>query len=377
MTTGNVTLSATNKKLVKAVLILLLLVLLVVILRYAKGFLIPLTFAGLLSMLLLPITKWLEKRKVNKALSTLAAILVLVVIFAGLVALVGWQASDMAENANKIEQQLSSKYKQAQELISQKLGIPPDKQKQMMKEQQSAAPGKLASAVTGIVSGVGGVLANTLLVFVYIFLFIYFRGHIKRFIMRLVRNQDEDKTEDIIRKTQKITQKYLAGYGAMIVGLWIMYGIGFSIAGVKNPIFFAILCGVLEIVPFVGNLVGNGITIIVALVQGGGTSVVVGILISYAVVQFIQSYLLEPLVVGHEVNINPMFTIVGLIAAETVWGIAGMVLAIPLMGVSKIIFDHVEPLKPYGEFMGEEKKGDSGIKKTLKVAGKKIKGWFH
>ena len=71
----------------------------------------------------------------------------------------------------------------------------------------------------------------------------------------------------------------------------------------------------------------------------------VGILITYSVVQFVQSYILEPLVVGHQVNIKPMFTIVGLIAAETVWGIAGMVLAIPVMGVAKIVFDHVELLK--------------------------------
>jgi predicted PurR-regulated permease PerM len=125
----------------------------------------------------------------------------------------------------------------------------------------------------------------------------------------------------------------------------------------------------LEIVPFVGNLTGNAITILMALTQGGGMNMVIGILITYAIIQFFQSYILEPLVVGAEVNINPLSTIVVLVIGELVWGIAGMVLAIPLLGIVKIICDHVEPLKPYGFLIGGEKKKKRGITD-------KIKGWF-
>src|SRR5688500_20374019 len=96
----------------------------------------------------------------------------------------------------------------------------------------------------------------------------------------------------------------------MIVVLWIMYGIGFSVAGVKNELFFAILCGLLEIVPFVGNITGTALTIIASMATGGGSNVIIGILIVYGLVQFIQTYILEPLVVGEEISINPLFTII-------------------------------------------------------------------
>jgi predicted PurR-regulated permease PerM len=105
------------------------------------------------------------------------------------------------------------------------------------------------------------------------------------------------------------------------------------------------------------------------LAQGGSMNTVIGILIVYAVVQFIQSYILEPLVVGSEVSINPVFTIVGIIAGEFIWGIPGMVLAIPIMGIVKIVFDNVEPLKPYGYLMGQDKKDKPNW-------ADKIKGWF-
>ena len=176
-----------------------------------------------------------------------------------------------------------------------------------------------------------------------------------------------------MHQAQKVAQEYLGGLSLMIVSLWIMYGIGFSIAGVKNAIFFAIICGLLEIVPFVGNLTGTALTLAMSLVQGGDMGLVIGILITYGTVQFIQTYLLEPLVVGAEVNINPMATIVGLVAGELLWGIPGMILAIPLMGVGKIICDHIPALEPYSYLIGQEKKEGSGWKKKLKDFRQKAK----
>ena len=153
--------------------------------------------------------------------------------------------------------------------------------------------------------------------------------------------------------SRKVAQKYLSGLAMMIACLWVMYSIGFSIAGVENPIFFAILSGTLEIVPFVGNLVGSLLTAGFALAQGGGLSVALSVLIVYGTVQFLQTYLLEPLVVGRGVNINPLTTIVGLVLMEFLWGIPGMVLAIPLLGITKIVCDHIESLKPYADLIGD------------------------
>lgn len=361
-----------NQKLLKTAVILLILVLVGVILKFGKPFLAPLAFAALLSMLLLPLCEWFEKKGIGKAISTVLSILVLVTFIVALLSLLGWQAADLAKDATKIEQRAKEKYEQVQQFVSEKLGVPREKQQEMIKKQQQSSQGKLAGMAAGIAAGVGSFLTDTLIVLVYIFLLIYFRKHLRRFIIRIVPAENEDNANEILNKSQKVTQKYLTGFSLMIVGLWIMYYIGFSIAGVKNAIFFAILCGLLEIIPFVGNLIGNALTVLMALAQGGGMNVVLGILITYGLVQFIQSYILEPLVVGSEVNINPFFTIVGLIAGEFIWGISGMVLAIPVLGVTKILCDHIEPLKPYGQLIGEKKKEDKGFKKKMKGFAQKI-----
>jgi predicted PurR-regulated permease PerM len=360
-----------NPKLLKAAAILLAIFLTGFILKFGKPFLAPLAFASLLAMLVLPIALWLEKKGVNKTIATLLSVLVFVAFIAGVLALVGFQAADLSKNAGQIKQQAKEKYHQAQQFVSEKLGVSKKKQQEMIKKQQESSQGK-GGLATAIVAGIGGFIATVLIIFVYIFLLIYFRGHLKRFIIRIVPDDQADNARQIIEKSTKVTRKYLTGLSLMIVGLWIMYGIGFSIAGVKSAIFFAILCGVLEIVPFVGNLVGTGLTVVMSLAQGGGGNVVIGILITYGIVQFIQSYILEPLVVGTEVNINPLFTIVGLIAGEFVWGIPGMILAIPVLGVAKIVCDHIDPLKPYGQLIGEDKKEDRGVKKKMKGFAKKM-----
>jgi predicted PurR-regulated permease PerM len=205
-------------------------------------------------------------------------------------------------------------------------------------------------------AAITGTLVNTVLVLVYIFLFLYFRVHLKKFIVRLMPNNQKDKALTILHESTKVTQHYLNGLALMIVTLWVLYSIGFSLIGVKSPIFFAILCGLLEIIPFIGNLTGTLLTILFSLAQGGDTNLVLGIVIVYGLVQFVQSYILEPLIVGAKVNINPLFTILGLVAGELLWGIPGIVLAIPLLAIVKIICDHIAPLQPFGFLIGGQEK---------------------
>jgi predicted PurR-regulated permease PerM len=214
-------------------------------------------------------------------------------------------------------------------------------------------------------------LTDVIIALVYFFLLLRFRLHLKRFVLKIVPEPDRRTALDVLHQSSGVIQKYLTGLGLMILCLWVMYGIGFSIVGVQGAIFFAILCGTLELVPFVGNLIGTALTILFALTQSksGGSGMVLGIVATYFVVQSIQSYILEPLVVGREVKIHPLFTILVIVLGELLWGLPGMFLSIPLLGIAKIICDHVPALQAYGYLIGEEENiNDPSLKE--KVRGK-------
>lgn len=355
-----------ERKIYRAMAVLAVLVLLVLILVYARPFLVPLTFAALLAMLLLPMVRGLERKGVSRGIACLAGVLSVMGVIALFIFFVTWQFSNFTDDATKIEQQLTKKYQDVQGFISEKAGITPQKQQQIIKEEQKSSPGRTGKMITGVLAGAGSLLASTVLVLVYIFLMLYYRDRLRRTLLRLVPGSEKRTAEEALGDIQQVTQKYLSGMALMIASLWVMYGIGFSIAGVKNALFFAVLCGVLEIIPFVGNITGTLLTAGMALVQGGDSNILIGILVTYGLVQFIQTYILEPLVVGSKVDINPLFTIIGIVAGEQLWGIPGMILAIPLVGIFKIVCDHVDALNPYGYLLGQDKKEDGGLTKKIK-----------
>jgi predicted PurR-regulated permease PerM len=339
----------------KPIRFLLFLSLIVVALYYGREVIIPFCFAALLSMLFLPLSRKMESAGMHRGVAALICLVIFIVAIAGLLALLIWQMSDLSKDMSGIEQKITQFIDRARKFVSETFGVSEEQQKKMIEQQQqqSSGGGKMSSIVTGVMSSFFSFLVNFVLVLVYTFLLLYFRSHIRNFILKLAGPGDKSKSISAMDQATHVAQKYLTGMAMMIGCLWVLYGIGFSIVGVKHAIFFAILCGVLEIVPFVGNIAGTSITLIASLAQGGSTNVIVGILVVYAVVQFVQTYVLEPLVVGSEVNINPLSTILIIVIGETIWGIAGMVLAIPLLGIAKIICDHVEALKPYGYLIGE------------------------
>jgi predicted PurR-regulated permease PerM len=212
-------------------------------------------------------------------------------------------------------------------------------------------------------------LANLVLIYIYFIFLLYYRSHIKQFLLKLSPQNHRPEMENIIKNTTKVSQQYLIGLSKMIFLLWVMYGIGFSVIGVKNAIFFAILCGILEVVPYVGNIFGTLITIFIASLQGGDTRLLIQIAIVYGIVQTIQGWLLEPLILGPQVKINPLFTIVVLIIGQLLWGISGIILAIPLTAMFKIICDHIPSLKSYGFLIGEieiSNKNSSFLQKIIR-----------
>jgi predicted PurR-regulated permease PerM len=347
---------------------LLLLFLAVAGLYYAKAFLMPLATGAVLAALFLPFCKWMEEKKLAKGLAALVCVFTVLLLMASVVMLLKWQVSELTNDVGMLKQKGSEMLERMRDFISGNFGITAKKQEEMLKEQQDSV-GKIIPFMAGSVIYV---LTTVILTLVYLFLLLYYRLHIREFILKLFPPAQRKEAELVIYNATNVSQQYMLGLAKMIFCLWVMYSIGFSIVGVKNAFFYAILCGLLEIVPYIGNITGNLIVILVSAVQGASPGMLGGIVIVYATVQFLQGWVIEPLIVGPQVKINPMATIFALVLGELIWGIPGVVLAIPLTAMFKIVCDHVEPLKPYGFLIGEIKseKKESALRK-------KLESWFR
>jgi predicted PurR-regulated permease PerM len=343
---------------------LLVLFLVFAALYFAKNFLMPLAIGGVLATIFLPLTSWLESKKVPKIISALICLLLLLIAIAGIGSLLGWQIYELSNDFEIIKLKSIQLTGQIQIIIFNNLGIPIEKQSQFLGNQQPF----IRDVIQEMATSLSSIFTYSILILVYVLFLLYYRNHIKNFLLKLSPPSQREEMQNVIYSVTKVSQQYLLGLSKMIVCLWFMYGIGFSVLGVKNAIFFAVLCGLLEIIPFIGNITGIIITIFVAVVQGVGFPVVLGIMGIYGIVQFIQGWVLEPLIVGSHVKINPLFTIIALVIGELVWGLIGIFLAIPLMAMFKIVCDHIDTLKPYGYLIGsiESKKKVPAFIKKLK-----------
>ena len=352
--------TTTNTSVIKK---LLLIFLIVAGLFFAKEFLIPLFIGGILATLFLPFSHWMEKRKIPKGLAVFICLLTLLAIITTLFSLLGWKISELVTDVTLIKEKGIETISRVQAYIFNHLGISVEEQAQIIKSEKPSISGIMQM----LLGSVSALFTNFILVLAYVFFLLYYRGHIKNFLLRIAPPAQRDEMEKIISGCTIVSQQYLLGLAKMIGCLWIMYGIGFSIIGVENAIFFAILCGLFEIVPFIGNIAGTTLTVLVTALHGANPTTLIGIVVTYGVVQFIQGWVLEPFIVGSQVKINALFTIIALVIGELIWGIPGIILAIPILAIFKILCDHIEPLKSYGFLIGEIKTSKSEVSIAEKI----------
>jgi predicted PurR-regulated permease PerM len=353
--------TTTNTSVIKK---LLLISLIIAGLFFAKEFLIPLFIGGILATLFLPFSHFMEKRKFPKALAVFICLLTLLGIIATLFALLGWKISELITDVTLIKEKGIETITRTQAYIFDHVGISAEEQAQIIKGEKPSISGIMQT----VLGSVSALFTNFILVLAYVFFLLYYRGHIKNFLIKLTAPAQRSEMEQVISGCTSVSQQYLLGLAKMIGCLWIMYGVGFSIIGVPDAIFFAVLCGLFEIVPFIGNITGTTLTVLVTALHGGSLTVLIGIVATYGVVQFIQGWVLEPFIVGSQVKINALFTIIALVIGELIWGISGIILAIPILAIFKILCDHIEPLKPYGFLIGEIEttKSEVGIVEKMK-----------
>jgi predicted PurR-regulated permease PerM len=313
----------------------------------------PLTIGGVVATLFLPFCKWMENKNVYRGAAVFISVFVLILFVAGIGALLGWQISELANDITLITDRGIQASIKIQQYIFDHFAITIEKQSQLIKSNQPSVTGILPVMAGSFAS----VVTNFSLTIVYIFGLLYYREHLKNFILKLSPPHKRNEMKLVLQSIANVSQQYLVGLSKMIFILWILYGIGFSIIGIKNALFFAVLCGLLEIVPFIGNITGTIITVLVAAVQGASLSMIIGILGTYGSVQLFQGWVLEPLILGSQVRINPLFTIISLVIGKLVWGLPGIFLAIPLIAMFKIVCDNIDSLKPYGFLIGEIETG--------------------
>ncbi len=346
----------TNKVIYNITVKLIFLGLIITLLKVAQPVLLPLAVAILFSFLLMPISQKLESWKVPRGLAIIISLLVAVLLVAALIYFFYSQVLMFVNDWPELSKQLSAKIDKLFSFISERFNYSEVEQKNWLNERLQSAGSSAASYALGIFSATGSFIASVALLPIFIFFLTYYRDKYKHFV-ELMANDEEKagKALGIIKKITVVSQKYLKGLFLVIVILSILNSTGFLLLGLRHAVLFGVLLALLNIIPYIGILIGSIFPVMMALITEDQLGIALGVLGVTIFVQFLENNFITPNVVGSSVSINPFTAILGLTTSALVWGIVGMIIALPFIGMMKVAFDNIDPLKPWGYLMGEER----------------------
>ena len=325
----------------------------VTVLIAGSAIFIPLMIAIFFTFLLLPVSRALERKKIPRFIAILISIFIALFLFSGVIYFFINQLNSFRDDLPEIQNQLLAKGGQILIWTEEITDISPDRQIDWLRNKATEFAKDGPTVIMGIFSTTGNFLALFALIPFYIFFLTYFREKYRRFII-LVDKHNHRRTLDIIKKISFVSRNYLKGDFLDVLILSILGSVGYLLLGIKHAILFGVMAAILNIIPYIGVLIGSLLPILMALITKDEIGYAVGAAGVAIAVQFIDNNFISPYVVGSSVSINPLTAIIVLLAGGLLWGVAGMILSIPLAGMMKVAFDNIETLKPYGYLIGEE-----------------------
>ena len=315
----------------------------------------PLVMAFFLSIILLPTYRFLRNRRLGEGLSIALSLLLLIVILVLVVWFFTSQISNLVADFPQIKKNVTAHLNSLSDWVGRKFGISAERQTQMITNYNDKLLNYAGSLLGGAASSLTGIFIFIGLLPIYIFLMLFYKNLLLRFVFLWFPQRNHSKVGEVMRESEVIIKSYLVGLLIQITYITVLLGGILLVIGIKHAILIGAIFALLNLIPYVGALVGNIIGVLLTISSTQEVWPIFAVLGTIAFVQFLDNNILMPRIVGSKVKINALATIVGVIVAGALAGVSGMFLSLPVIAVLKIIFDRTETMKQWGVLLGDEK----------------------
>lgn len=335
----------------RTVILLIGLYLLVSMLSAVQDILLPILYSILIAILLSPLVNYLVNKRVNHILAIAIVLITVILFFCGLIALISVQLSRFIEIIPQINSKIQGLINELSNWVSDYFHVSEQKVEDVITETKTEFTPKQSDAIGVTLSKTGHILASLFLTPVYIFMILYYRRHLIQFIHKLF-SHNNGEVDEVLTETKSIIKSYLVGLFTEIAIMAVLNSLGLLLLGIDYAILLGVLGALLNVVPYLGNIIAMGIYMIVALVTKTPVYVLY-VFGMYTVLQFIDNNYIVPHIVGSKVKLNALVSLIAVLCGAALWGIPGMFLSIPLTAIIKLILDRIDGGKPWGFLLGE------------------------
>ncbi|HVS97345.1 MAG TPA: AI-2E family transporter [Puia sp.] len=336
--------------------ILIILVICFVILSWAEGVIVPLLFAAIFSSMLFPLCFQLEKWGCHKGLASFISVLAAGLATACFLAVVITQVMHLAGQGPQFVAKLSQLLDHVENAIAQRFHIGKSTQSDHVHLLLDKLLDNSSAYFSSTMSFTTNFISQYLLILLFAFFLLYLRVFFLEFFYKAFASSEKALIDDTFQKIYAVIQNYLLGLLKVIVIIGTLNSIGLWALGIESPLFFGFLGGMLVIIPYIGILIGSALPLLVALVTKDSYWYAVGVLAVFLFVHILEGNLITPYVVGSKVSINPLVAVFSLLLFGKLWGLSGLILALPVTAICKIIFDMLPGFKAVGFLLGKPQK---------------------
>lgn len=340
---------------VKRSIELLGVVTLVAILMLGQNIIMPVLMAFFIAIMLLPVFRFLRRRKVPEILSIILPLLVVFSFIGG----IGWffsvQIGNLISDFPQIKENVNIHLENLSAWLASVSNYSTKEQLDFIAKKSDDLLAMGSNAASGALMGITNSFVFLGLLPIYIYLMLFYKDILLRFIFMWFKPDTHPQVKDAIYETESMVKNYLVGLLIQIIYITILLGGALYFLGIKHALLIGVIFALLNLIPYVGALLGNIIGVVLTLTSSTDGWDILTVLLAIAIVQFLDNNILMPRIVGSKVKINALMAILGVFIGGSVAGISGMFLSIPIIATLKIIFDRSEMFKQWGALLGDER----------------------
>ncbi len=336
----------------KASLFLIGLTALIGLLHIAEDIIIPIIYSTIIAIVLTPVVNFLVRKKINRTLAITITISILIALILSLIVLLSSQASIFSDSFPALLDKFDLLLQQTVAWTSSTFNVSPDKINSWIDDVNVHLISESKTMIGQTLASIGNLLVVLVLIPVYVFMILYYQPLLLNFIHKVFSYSKQKSVNEVLTATKGIIQSYLVGLLLEASIVATLNAISLMIIGIDYAILLGVLGAILNVIPYLGGIITLTLTMLIALATKTPFHALM-VMITFLTVQIIDNNYLVPKVVASKVRINALMSIIVVIIGGALWGINGMFLSIPIVAIIKVIFDHIDGLKPWGYLLGD------------------------
>ena len=315
----------------------------------ASEIVLPLVLAIVLKLLLQPLVRLLERGRIPRAAGAILSVLLVLAAFGGSVSLLAGPATAWA---GKLPEAIP-KLRDSLSFLRQPIDAAQHMMQQLGADTAAATPSVKPSTLVGAVlsgsaSATSGLFTTLLILF---YLLVSGETFLRRLVEILPRFRDKRSAVELAADIEKNVSLYLLTVSCINAFVGIATGGVMWLCGVENPVLWGAVAFMLNFVPILGPMAGIVVFLMAAILSLGVSWWAVLPVGLYLGIHIMEGEIFTPMLLARRFTINPVAVILALIFWYWMWGVAGAVLAVPLLAVTKIICDDLRPLRALGHLL--------------------------